>query len=153
MFCKNCGKELCEQAFVCPDCGCLTNNTTEKSTPATGKANDPIDKKGVLKILTMISFGCFCLAFIFAFIALTDPHIKAGGLSYQTYVYAYVYFYAIYVIPTFVLGLCSFGTGLTGFIMGLKKEIDDTTKLMCVFNFMLSVAIVGVSIALMASIW
>ena len=26
MFCKNCGKELCENAVICPSCGVATDN-------------------------------------------------------------------------------------------------------------------------------
>ena len=32
MFCKTCGKEISDEAVVCPECGCLTHNeavTTE----------------------------------------------------------------------------------------------------------------------------
>lgn len=33
MYCKNCGKEISDQASVCPDCGCAV----ETNTPAKGK--------------------------------------------------------------------------------------------------------------------
>ena len=28
-FCSKCGKELCEEAVVCPNCGCAVANTTQ----------------------------------------------------------------------------------------------------------------------------
>lgn len=40
MFCKNCGKEVSEQAVVCPACGVPTDNyTTNAATPDTQQPN------------------------------------------------------------------------------------------------------------------
>ena len=32
MFCKKCGKELFDEAVVCPNCGCATNNYSATQT-------------------------------------------------------------------------------------------------------------------------
>lgn len=43
MFCKKCGKEISDDAVVCPNCGCATDNynqvkTTEKDSSSFGYA-------------------------------------------------------------------------------------------------------------------
>ena len=42
MFCKNCGEQISDQAFVCPKCGVKVENTpthpTEQDAPSTGFA-------------------------------------------------------------------------------------------------------------------
>lgn len=35
MFCKNCGSEIDDKAYVCPKCGCLTG-TVDNNAPASG---------------------------------------------------------------------------------------------------------------------
>ncbi len=32
MYCKNCGQEISDNAYVCPNCGVRTSNTAEKKT-------------------------------------------------------------------------------------------------------------------------
>ncbi len=145
MFCKNCGKELCEQAFVCPDCGCLTNNLPEKSVSKAENNSKPMDKKGAVKLLTVISFGCFCLALFFAFLALSDPTIKLRSTS--SYQYISIYFWEGYVIPGLILSLGALGTGLTAFILGWQKGTEDTVKFWSLLNFILSATGVFISIA------
>lgn len=36
MFCSKCGKEIMDEAVICPNCGCATNNyTTQQHTQST----------------------------------------------------------------------------------------------------------------------
>ena len=40
MYCKNCGKEISDYAFVCPNCGVKTENpNAERNAPAEKKTN------------------------------------------------------------------------------------------------------------------
>jgi len=31
MFCKKCGKEILDEAVICPNCGCATGNTVQNN--------------------------------------------------------------------------------------------------------------------------
>lgn len=37
MFCRKCGKELFDEAVVCPNCGCTTNNYATYTQKKSGK--------------------------------------------------------------------------------------------------------------------
>lgn len=39
MFCKNCGKEIDDNAVVCPNCGVATDKLQEKTAPAQSQKN------------------------------------------------------------------------------------------------------------------
>ena len=38
MFCKNCGKEICDEAVVCTNCGCLVKEQPETKPKGNGLA-------------------------------------------------------------------------------------------------------------------
>ena len=38
MFCKNCGKEICDEAVVCPNCGCLAKEQIAEKPKGNGMA-------------------------------------------------------------------------------------------------------------------
>ena len=38
MFCKKCGKEIMDEAVVCPSCGCQTEKAVAKPAEADGKS-------------------------------------------------------------------------------------------------------------------
>ena len=57
MFCRNCGKEVDDNAYVCTGCGCLVNDGKVRRKEAVEGQN----KKGkIAKILLLVSFGLFC---------------------------------------------------------------------------------------------
>ncbi len=63
MFCSKCGKEIMDEAVVCPNCGCATNNYTPK---ANDYSNDYIAisefsrKANTIKTLGILA-GVLCL--------------------------------------------------------------------------------------------
>ena len=76
MFCSKCGKEIFNEAIVCPHCGCATNNY-EKNTVNTGighsadypqlnRFSEQVKTPYVLSIVSIIL--CLGLGFIFAII-------------------------------------------------------------------------------------
>ena len=60
MFCKECGKEINDKAFVCPFCGCRIEKREEFV------ASEPKEKKGI-SILCLVGF---ILSLVSLFIAL-----------------------------------------------------------------------------------
>lgn len=162
MFCRNCGKELCEQAYVCPDCGCLVSNVTKakEETSVIARVRDEMEKKSLLKIFLMISFAFLCAALMFAFFAVVDLGMDINVDAHYSYsykdIYAYAYGYTFlrteYVIPACILTLLALGTGIVSFVFGLKEETKESMKLISIFNFMLCVAMTGISIFMLCYI-
>lgn len=54
MFCRECGAEISDKAFVCPKCGCLTGNKEAKQSVA--NTDDNLTLKNIAKIFLII--GC-----------------------------------------------------------------------------------------------
>ncbi len=56
MFCEHCGKELTDEAIVCPNCGCATDNYTAKNS---GTATDGHTTTKVFMILGCVLTSLF----------------------------------------------------------------------------------------------
>ena len=61
MFCRNCGNKLCDEAYVCPNCGVLAAG--EKSIQKEGVVDEK--KEATLRTLLILMFGLFCVTFLF----------------------------------------------------------------------------------------
>lgn len=118
MFCKNCGKQLADNAFACPECGCMVAQknaqATEKPTPAK-KTNAGffislfsiialavwgitmgqlpyelgIAYSDVHLILSIVSAGCATTAFIFSFFEKENKALKLIGIL--VFIFCFVY--------------------------------------------------------------
>lgn len=118
MFCKNCGKQLADNAFACPECGCMVAQknaqATEKPTPAK-KTNAGffislfsiialavwgitmgqlpyelgIAYRDEHLILSIVSAGCATTAFIFSFFEKENKALKLIGIL--VFIFCFVY--------------------------------------------------------------
>lgn len=59
MFCPNCGKEIADDAAVCPVCGATVNNETKAIDPSRQKANRTL--RIIAKVFMII--GCVAVSF------------------------------------------------------------------------------------------
>ena len=77
MFCKHCGKELSEEAFMCPNCGTPTRTDLNKDNTQKELANSEVESApaGVNKV------GLATLAFVLSMIAFVTG-IIFGALGY-----------------------------------------------------------------------
>ena len=140
MFCYKCGKELVEEAVICPNCGCWANGDTlgKRKTP---KARD--DKReetgnGLLFIFIIAGFALVGLAYL---------------LQMSAMVYSVAYLYvkqmkAIAVAHTllswlkiagFISSILSLGLGIVSFIMGLKEK--KSIKLIAILLLIFALAV------------
>ena len=102
MYCRHCGKELSDEAFMCPNCGTLTGadpvkKQTQKETPETssGSVNTTALAAvafllSMLAFVTGIIFGAFCYvtagAMLFLYIFGASTILPAvASLSIGTY--------------------------------------------------------------------
>lgn len=123
MFCRNCGKELPENAYVCIGCGCLAER---KSTQPTKKieienVTENKSKDGLLfRIFLMVSFTSACLAIG----TLTITGV-CGLLG---------------IILPYMFAFVSVGFGIFVLILGLRQK--EPLKLISILNFIFSVSMV-----------
>lgn len=110
MFCRNCGKELCDDAFVCPNCGCLA-----KDLPKAEVERAPVEnKKGsklttVALILCTISWGLMCFG---------------DGMGF-------------FPVVSLIALIWGFLVATVAFIFGLIQKKEKWVKYLAIFVFML----------------
>ena len=67
MFCKNCGKEVADNAYVCTNCGCLVDESNQNKK----LKNTSTNKNKTINILLKISLYCsFALSGLFIMFAI-----------------------------------------------------------------------------------
>jgi hypothetical protein len=134
MFCRICGKELNEQAFACPGCGCLVGAAPKKPKKTTEKREN---KGGLFKLFLILSVSCLAISLLFTIgsVIFAEPSVWSGYYSTNVYMRT-----GVLAIPAFATGVCGLGFGVTTFILGLKQK-DASLKMMAIVNFIFSVTI------------
>ena len=139
MFCRKCGKELSDNAYVCTNCGVLTGKgAVEKreKKPITGQNAECADDKetSLAKLFGMLAFIFIAISISVLFIPLiTRGYYSVGHNNLRYYGYEAT-FYVIAVIMS-VIGL---GLGITGFVLGLKQK-NDAIKFITTLIFIFSI--------------
>ena len=139
MFCRYCGKEILDEAVLCPHCGVMVKNVDFSALQGQvqAKVQQPQALQGQTEVkkvdnactdelkttrLTRI-FGIISTVFIGLSLA-----IVLSGL------FSYLYYYEGYFDPeyntelydataaAFLFGFVALGTGITTFILGLKQK-------------------------------
>ena len=133
MFCRNCGKEVGEQAFACPGCGCLVGGAPKKIKNLTTDES----KNTPLKLFLILSVSCLAISLLFTIgsVIFAEPSVWSGYYSTSVYMRT-----GVLAIPAFATGVCGLGFGVTTFILGLKQK-DASLKMMAIVNFIFSVTI------------
>ena len=145
MFCKNCGHELNDGAYVCTNCGCLANGGTDEVVPTVTQSNAVDKKELLLKIFLLIAFGLSCVVFLFLMLAVANMEIFVEvDMDYSSY-FDYYYFTESVTkwlgdtaVIGFIVAFPTLGAGITAFVLGLKNS-DKMLKLMSILCLMLTV--------------
>ena len=120
MFCSNCGKEVDEKAYVCPNCGVLVVREAAK-VPA--KATETVEKSGTAhKVFLLISFTLMCLTTILFWWGIVEKGAWSFHISEDFFPF----------IWTFSFG--GLGCGIASFAMGFKAR-NEALKFFSVINF------------------
>ncbi len=134
MFCKNCGNELSDNAYVCPKCGCLAGETSEAKPVAVveNESNDKDKKQLLVRVFLILTIG-------FIFSALTCSILAVAAMDiYVTDYYVELYTNSAWTVIAFVDGLLALGFGIATFVLGLKRA-DKLLKMMSIICFVLSI--------------
>lgn len=163
MFCKYCGKEVSDYAFVCPHCGGLIGELpnaktqaqqakeadhffgTATNTGAQAATMQPPSKKHVVfakvsKIISIVSLVFSGIAFFS--LALAALGMLAGGLDGHEVWFA---LYVMGLIYGFACGVITLQLGIVGFVFGrIQKHsmevanLSKTAFILCLISFVLS---------------
>lgn len=144
MFCTNCGKEVADNAFACPACGCLVKDDQTIRKNQMQLQSEKREK--LITIFLFVSFGCFCVSLFFLLISMMSPNVVA------TYSYSYVTTYVHYdmstVAPALVMYFPFLGFAITAFVMALHQKENKTLKTLCILNFMLALVFLPITCTL-----
>ena len=143
MFCRNCGKELCDEEFVCPQCGDLVNENTQKTKKELIftkciEEKELNKKKLLVKIFLLVSFGLMCVALSLMISALSTYKIDVtvGQNIAGLYSWGEIYIsYGALVWIAFGAEHIAVIAGIVSFIIALKMEKDETLKIIATMNF------------------
>ena len=142
MFCKNCGKEVADNAYVFTNCGCLVqeNVETNKTQSVILETNQKQPSKKVtllLKLFLILSISFAMLGLACYAIAVADPY---GSL------HTYTYSYSLYIHPNsewctlaVLCSICHLGLAVPSFIFGIKEKKEQGLKLISILNFVGSI--------------
>ena len=143
MFCTNCGKEVADNAFACPACGCLLHQ--EQTVKRKSAQTDKEKREKLIHVFLLVSFGCFCGCLFFFLNALLSPYVEI----YSNYrVYANIYYDASLAGPSLACYFPFLGFAITAFVMALRQKENKTLKTLCILNFMLAVLFLPITITL-----
>lgn len=145
MFCRNCGREVSEQAFACPGCGCLVGNVSQKMKKEDVEGTEKKSMVFKLFLILSVSFMALALAFSIGSIVFgdIDAYVYKSGY-YSDYNVRVSWYTGSLAVPAFITGACGLGFGITSFVLGLKEK-SEATKMLSIINFIFSIAIFVVS--------
>ncbi len=143
MYCKNCGKEIDENAVVCPNCGCARMIIVQPK-----EENSQDDKKNkIARILYFIGFVLLCIAVV---VFIKSSWVWTHVYS-QTY-YGKVSYYAMsdirydddYLYWDIVLSSITTVLSIVGLCVAKKKQkiylyIGLVLITICLFNIILAI--------------
>ena len=122
MFCRHCGKELLDEAVLCPNCGKMVKKasfSTQKN--AFGQVNQTSEQEKSEKRKTVFSktFGVTATVFIWLSLAMTLSGIMEYVYSYQM---GYSSPITEFHVSAVFMGLIALGFGITSFVFGIKQK-------------------------------
>lgn len=139
MFCKYCGKEVPENAYVCLGCGCVVDKkSVERKSNNNLFETERTSKTSLLfKLFLIISFSMALvgLGMCLLSFAYLDVSVSVSQSLYSSYHYADEYVYPNYVFSllSLIFGAVGMGLGIVTFVFGLKEK--ERFKMIAILNF------------------
>lgn len=94
MFCIQCGKEVLDEAVVCPNCGCLIGKIPKRKGVVKKDEQTTALSIGVSHILLFIAFGLACLSVMlflgWVFVVAFFTSMGAVAIGVLSIVFAYI---------------------------------------------------------------
>ncbi|MBQ6816066.1 MAG: zinc-ribbon domain-containing protein [Clostridia bacterium] len=103
-YCEKCGKEIMEEAVICPNCGCEVKNDNKPTAIAVPKSAKNAKVFGILSILLLAPFG------IPAIILANKSKAETGGVMCKQAKTGFI---------CGIIGLCWWGLSLIMLLGGM----------------------------------
>ena len=103
-FCQKCGKEIMDEAVVCPGCGCAIKNDVAPTKIAVPKSAKSAQIFGILSVLLLAPFG------IPAIILANKSKQETGGIMCKQAKAGFI---------CGIIGLCWWGVSLLILLSGM----------------------------------
>lgn len=142
MFCRNCGKEVDDNAYACTGCGTLLKAAAMPQAvlaPQRAFASPEQVASGKVKVAKIFAILAFSFACLTLFLLL--------GTLGTMYIYTYSNLYSVdvrvrydevLIIMALLMGLTALAMGIVGMIMGLRCK-DKAISLVNVLVFIFAV--------------
>ncbi|MDE7087350.1 MAG: zinc-ribbon domain-containing protein, partial [Clostridia bacterium] len=116
MFCKKCGKEIDDNAMVCPNCGVATENMAAAQQPVAVQPQEAEKKVNV----------CAIIGFIFSLLTIAGTFIHAA-----VYWICFVAGLTLSIVGCVMAKKCNSGKGLA--IAGIVISVLSIDCLLCTY--------------------
>ena len=126
MFCRYCGKEILDEAVICPHCGvmakkvdfsALENLSQMQQMPQRMDNGADLKKTKLTRLFAVITSVLIAISLMFLLSGIVDEiYFRLNMHSYNDGVR-----YSPFILPLF-FGFVSLGTGIPTLIMGLKQD-------------------------------
>ncbi len=155
MFCKICGKELNDQAVICPGCGCAVNDLPISKRKIKKESSNTSTTSTLYSVFKYITVGLICFAVMFLVLSLLFDYIHVWyNLTTGTYtklvsgsIYASSYTNFGMSIACLIFSILSYLFACITFALGFKSENKSkrfsSDVLFIIVNFLLVLAIVA----------
>ena len=134
MFCGNCGKELVENAVVCPVCGCWVNREDKGSIMQGVNKKEKKQKSVLMQVFLYLSFSFACVTMICSVLSIVMCKLYIGKYSNG------IWLEEGWATLAWILGLFSSGMGTVAFVLG-GKEQENAGKMISGLNFIFCISL------------
>ena len=157
MFCKYCGKELSDEAIVCPGCGCLARDSYPEETPnvppvapVVSTVDVEAEKRARIKsgekqakLFSILAFIFLCVEFFFLCAHIADAlQFLLGTIYYHDTGAAAV---------AFLFSWAALAMGITAFVCGVKIKWENAAlRTITIFVFVASIVAFIIPIVFMS---
>ena len=147
MFCKNCGNELNEKAFCCPNCGFLVN---KNYNPTPIKTKNQFIWERIEKIFNIIGTSLNLYTIMFLFAALGDWFVYMTTDYYGVVQSLTAWPDAVPIDVSIIFSILSLSINSATFVLNIIniKKLNITINMYNIFMFALSTTLLVTSIIL-----
>ena len=142
MFCSKCGKEVFDEAVVCPGCGCLLGHKQEQKVKTPVGPKDTTSKNTIAQILLFVSFGLAAFAVMWLFSSIFGAYVYAPSYSRSVFLTIDYDFASL----ACVLASAAVITGVLSLIFAVYKKEEQWMTTLTILNMIFAIAICCASI-------
>ena len=148
MFCRYCGKELIDEAYVCPACGGLVRplpRVQTQSAPAQPERKEKLEKLSHIfakigMIFNAVAFG-MCMLSLICFLGFA--YVKGWQTPEEGIAWAFFWLYSWAGAVVVASASCEISTA--GFVLGLIQKHNEKVKKFAIGVFVASIILTVVA--------